>query len=832
MGDPDSLCSRCGAPLPARAAEGFCPQCLLRLGLEGDADGEEDSADSPPTEAAPTPQAAPERIGPYRILQVLGEGGMGIVYLAEQVEPIRRRVALKVVKPGMDTREVLARFEAERQALAVMSHANVARVFDAGATEQGRPYFVMEYVPGIRITEYCDMRCLSVRERLELFTEVCNAIQHAHQKGVIHRDIKPSNVLVSSEEGKPVPKVIDFGLAKAMGQQLTARTLFTQHGVLIGTPEYMSPEQAGSTALEVDARTDIYSLGVLLYELLVGALPFDPATLRRAAAVEMMRIIREEDPPKPTTKFDSLGDNASEVARHRHTDVRSLARQIHDELDWITMRAMDKDPARRYSSASELAEDVRRHLTDEPVLARPPSVAYRLRKRLRKHRAAVAAVGAVGAVLMIALTTAVVVHLRTEAARDEALRWTLKQVVARGVDPKAVQPRWTELEGRMHQEVRSAPNGDLAWLAREAAARLRIVAPKFGLLSDLPELEVSFNVPIDPGMSYLYIAEIEGSWDGGPWKRITSGFTHRIGRPDAGWSMNQDAVRLDRFLGPDQLAAAPHRLDLRVHYTWLEPDIASPFPDVESSKAYFLKGPIDSEWPEARRSPALHTRTCSLEPLSINLFDAYPENFPVRVFENEDTGPLASWFRMERVRLLRVRLPQGPPLKSIWFSRAGFIINVDLAPGQVSSTSPPFVGFEMEGTMVEQTPLPLAAQVTLRVAGSQDPVVSFPFALGPGVTQLNGWRIASGRSDGALSLITAVREDPPIVAPHTTADRTLEGLLEFEPSRAIAVETRTLDRYIGSKLTIPVKVEILTLDGYLSADAAARALDAHHQTQS
>jgi serine/threonine protein kinase len=417
----DQTCSKCGAKLTSGGApEGLCPQCLLKLGLESQ--GSEPRTDSwaHAPKSSKQEDQTPGAIGPYRILEILGEGGMGVVYLAEQVEPIRRRVALKVVKPGMDTREVLARFDAERQALAVMNHTNVAKVFDAGVTEQGRPYFVMEYVPGIRITEYCDMRCLSVRERLELFTKVCEAIQHAHQKGVIHRDIKPSNVLVASEDGKPAPKIIDFGLAKAMGQQLTAKTLFTQQGVLIGTPEYMSPEQAGKTPLDVDARTDIYSLGVLLYELLVGVLPFEPATLRRAAAVEMLRIIKEEDPPRPVTKLGSLGDTASEVARRRQTDVRSLARQLQGELEWITIRAMEKDPGRRYQSASEFAADVTRHLSNEPVVAGHPSRVYRLKKIIWKHRTAAAVVAFSFVILLAAFVVSTSLYIQSEAARQRA----------------------------------------------------------------------------------------------------------------------------------------------------------------------------------------------------------------------------------------------------------------------------------------------------------------------------------------------------------------------------------------------------------------------------
>lgn len=342
--------------------------------------------------------------GKYKLVEELGKGGMGIVYKAEQIKPVKRGVALKVIKLGMDTDQVVARFETERQALAVMDHPNIAKVFDAGATERGRPYFVMELVQGIPIAEYCDKHKLRTRERLELFMPVCQAVQHAHQKGVIHRDLKPSNVIVSVQEDKPIPKIIDFGIAKATGHRLTERTLFTEQGQLIGTPEYMSPEQAEMSGLDVDTRTDIYSLGVMLYELLVGVLPFDPKTIREAGFSEIQRVIRETEPPKASTRLSKLRDTQTSIAEHRRTDPVSLQRQLKGDLDWITMKAMSKDRTQRYASASELASDIMRHLKHDPILASPPSTIYRIRKYVRRHKTGVVAAALVVLAMVIGIT--------------------------------------------------------------------------------------------------------------------------------------------------------------------------------------------------------------------------------------------------------------------------------------------------------------------------------------------------------------------------------------------------------------------------------------------
>jgi tetratricopeptide (TPR) repeat protein len=347
---------------------------------------------------------------------------MGEVWLADQTAPLRRQVALKLIKTGMDTRQVVARFEVERQALARMDHPAIAKVFEAGETPRGSPYFVMEYVEGERITAFCDRERLSTRERLELFMRVCEGVQHAHQKGVIHRDLKPSNVLVAIQDGKPMPKIIDFGVAKATGERLTERTMFTEQGVLIGTPEYMSPEQADLAGPDTDTRTDVYALGVLLYRLLVGTLPFDPRELRQAGFDEILRRIREVDPPRPSTRISSMGEASTEAAKSRRTEPGKLASQLRGDLDWITMKALEKDRRRRYGSPSEMAADISRHLRDEPILAGPPGAGYRAGKFFRRHRAgvifaALILIGLAGFAVTMAIQARRIARERNRAAR-------------------------------------------------------------------------------------------------------------------------------------------------------------------------------------------------------------------------------------------------------------------------------------------------------------------------------------------------------------------------------------------------------------------------------
>ncbi len=422
-------CLFCGFRIPPYARA--CPNC---------------SAPLPDSVRGPEPRPEPETMtlrpegpdislgqtidGRYKLLEEIGRGGMGVVYLAEQTEPVRRRVALKVIKLGMDTKGVIARFEAERQALAVMSHPNIARVFDAGVTGTGRPYFVMELVPGIPITDYCDKNTLATNERLELFIPVCEAVQHAHQKGVIHRDLKPSNILVSVQDGKPVPKIIDFGIARATTQRLSSVTFVTEQGQMIGTPDYMSPEQAEMSGLDVDTRTDIYSLGVLLYQLLTGELPFDPVRLRSGGLNEIQKMLREVEPPKASTRVGTRKGTKTDAADKRRTDPGSLRRLLKGDLDWITMKAMAKDRTRRYASASELAADIERHLHSEPVLAGPPRASYRIGKYIRRHRVGVAAAGVALAAVLAGIAGTTIGFVKARRAERKALSeaQTAKQV--------------------------------------------------------------------------------------------------------------------------------------------------------------------------------------------------------------------------------------------------------------------------------------------------------------------------------------------------------------------------------------------------------------------
>jgi WD40 repeat protein/serine/threonine protein kinase len=432
-------------------------EALLRAHAEPD-----EILDAPGPRACTVDAPLTERpgaiIGPYKLLQQIGEGGMGVVYMAEQEKPVRRKVALKIIKPGMDNKQVIARFEAERQALAMMDHQNIAKVLDAGTTESGRPYFVMELVHGVPLTNYCDDHQLTPRQRLELFIPVCHALQHAHQKGIIHRDLKPSNILVTMYDDKPVPKVIDFGVAKAVEQRLTEKTLFTQFGTLVGTFEYMSPEQAEMNAFGMDTRSDVYSLGVLLYELLTGTTPLERGRLREAAYADIVRLIKEEEPPPPSTRLSSSGVGLAGISQQRGSAPEKLTQLVRGELDWIVMRCLEKDRTRRYETANGLARDVERYLKDEPVEACPPTAGYRLRKFARKNKRLLATAAAFAALLLLGVA----------ASAWQAMRATQAEAAA---NENSVQAQAKEREAEQQRDDAKA----LAEKLREAQEQQRTI---------------------------------------------------------------------------------------------------------------------------------------------------------------------------------------------------------------------------------------------------------------------------------------------------------------------------------------------------------------------
>jgi serine/threonine protein kinase/tetratricopeptide (TPR) repeat protein len=454
--DDTQLRERVQALLQARQEAGdFLPASNVEATI--------DSGGPAPVEAIRSQTAAEpkpaDQIGPYKLLEEIGEGGMGTVWVAKQSQPIKRKVAIKLIKAGMDSQQVLARFEAERQALAMMEHPNIARVVDAGMTEQGRPYFAMEYVKGVPLTEYCDQAKLSVKERLELFLPICTAVQHAHQKGIIHRDLKPSNILVCLYDGKPVPKVIDFGLAKAMHHSLTEQSLYTAHGMMVGTPLYMSPEQAEHNNLDIDTRTDVYALGVILYELLTGTTPLEKAQMKEAAYDEFLRLIKEVEPPKPSTRLNGSASLPS-VAAQRSIDPSHLTRSIAGDLDWVVMKALEKERCRRYETANGLVEDIRRHLSDEPVSASPPSARYRMRKFIKRNRAGVIAASAIAVALLLGVV-----------GTTSGMLWALSEKRA------AVAAREAESEAKQ-EAIAAAKAERLAKLDAQAETKKAEVAAK------------------------------------------------------------------------------------------------------------------------------------------------------------------------------------------------------------------------------------------------------------------------------------------------------------------------------------------------------------------
>ena len=581
-----------------------------------------------PTESTTTAERAPlpERIGDYRVVRLLGEGGMGIVYLAEREHPFHQTVAIKVIKPGMDSREVIARFESERQALALMNHPSVAAVHDAGMSDDRRPYFVMEYVPGEPITSFCDRHNYTTRQRLELFVQACEAIQHAHTKAIIHRDLKPTNLLVTMQGDKPLLKVIDFGIAKATAQRLTERTLFTERGQLIGTPEYMSPEQAEMNALDVDTRTDIYSLGVVLYELLTGALPFDSKSLRQVAYGEIQRIVREVDPPRPSTRLSRLGPKGLLIAKHRHTQVAALERELRGELEWIPLKAMRKDRSQRYRTPAELAQDVQNYLAGQALIAGPESARYRVAKLVRRNRVPFAAAAAVLAALVAGLTLATVGLV--QAKRQTAIA----QANAARADREAARVR--------AEAVHRAEVGHSLWQLADALGQTQTSQP------------AKVEQVLDDALATFERAAHD--YPDEPFYRQELAYTHR----KLGWFLQ----RARRF--PE--AETHLRAAIEIYTALARPDTANSFMAQEAAYTGFFWGEHLRRSGRVKEAAAEYRQTAAMAQTSASRFPQNPMPWQILGWARYQTGDWQGCIvAMEKSISVQTDPPGGDPYQ--WF---------------------------------------------------------------------------------------------------------------------------------------------------------------------
>ena len=802
-------CRVCGTTYSPGLPDGAtCPSCAESI-VHATAPTIEDYRSAPSVDE--NDHGGVPTVDGYRILKILGQGGMGIVYLAEQESPIRRLVALKMIKRGFDTGQIIARFRSERQALAHMSHPGVAHVYDAGSTLDGRPFFVMEFVDGLPITAYCDEKRLDVKERLMLFTSVCEALHHAHLRGIVHRDIKPSNVLVTLQDGVSVIKIIDFGVAKATRGDPRDETLHTEVGALIGTPAYMSPEQIGVPGLEPDARTDVYALGVMLYELLVGAHPLDLESLKARGAGELLRAIREDDPPALVARLRSMGSSAAESASLRGLDPSTHRRLLSGELEWITQRSLHKEPGRRYASALELQEDIRRYLAGEAVHAGPVRISYRAKRWLARHRGPVLAMSVILALAVSSIASGLFLSSRARQAELRELTTLIDRIASEGEIPfEAEAGQRDKLAHRLRDELDVDPFSPLVLRAQRAAAQLAIDVTPFALRSTPPLITVRdfgktgiekwlFPDGLPDEARLAWTATFEASWDGSPWRSIE--------RLAAAWTGSGNVIvpgqPLDRVVPEGAWRSGPHRLEIRATLKGYPLDVVLPAED-------------HTVFPDEHQPP-LYKETVPVLSTAVSVFDEFPPDFPRPITLH---GSISERFQIHRCELLSVEDPDSVAtecLEAPWPGHEPDHTTTCLMAAH-RAVQDLLVGFKIEGRITLPDDVPLAMKTVLTCPGSAEPTLEFDLA--PGSIYdvgLNGdWWVSWGSSvdregeDISITLLEGRFLGSRATRAWSTRslprDDAVSCQLRFVPSRDVALATRRTDRYLGNEVTIPVTV--------------------------